>query len=264
MEVLPELGLIRSSDLDHVLGSVGADHVPYAGGTELVPAMGMGLRRPAAVVDLKRVEALKGVAADAEAETVEIGAAVTHRRIAEHPGVRRHLPVLAEAAGRVGNARVRATGTIGGNLCFAEPRSDLACVLTALQATAQVRSADRGVRTLAIDELVVGAFETSLAEDEILVSVTVPFQPSGMSYWKLQSYERPTLGVAVVVAEDQWEITVGAAVERPVRVVLAPGDSDGLDAFAAGLDIVTDLCGPAEYKRSVLRERLRAVLEATP
>lgn len=264
MGVLPELGLVRSDDLDEVLGSVDAEHVAYAGGTELVPAMGLGLRRPAAVVDLKRVEALKGIATDTEAGPVEIGAAVTHRRIAEHPGVRRHIPVLAQAAGRVGNARVRSTGTIGGNLCFAEPRSDLACVLTALRATARVRSAGRGGRTLAIDELVVGAFETSLADDEILVSVTVPFESAGMSYWKLQSYERPTLGVAVVAAEDRWEITVGAAVERPVRVVLAAGDSAGLDAFAAGLDIVTDLCGPAEYKRSVLRERLRTMLETAP
>lgn len=263
MGVLPELGLVRSDDLERVLGSVDAEHVAYAGGTELVPAMGMGLRRPAAVVDLKRVEALGRIATNEEAGAVEIGAAVTHRRIAEHPGVRRHLPVLAQAAGRVGNARVRATGTIGGNLCFAEPRSDLACVLTALRATAEVRSAACGGRTLAIDELVTGAFETALADDEILVSVTVPFEPAGMSYWKLQSYERPTLGVAVVAAEDRWEITVGAAVERPVRTVLAAGDAAGLDAFAAGLDIVADLCGPAEYKRSVLRERLRVLLETT-
>ncbi len=263
MGVLPELGLVRSDDLGRVLASVDAEHVPYAGGTELVPAMGLGLRRPAAVVDLKRVEALGRIAVDADAGAVEIGAAVTHRRIAEHPGVRRHLPVLARAAGRVGNARVRSTGTIGGNLCFAEPRSDLACVLIALQATSEVRSG-RGARTLAVDELVIGAFETSLSADEILVSVTVPFEPAGMSYWKLQSYERPTLGVAVVVTEDRWEITVGAAVERPVRTVLAAGDSAGLDDFAAGLDIGADLCGPAEYKRSVLREHLRTVLETAP
>ena len=163
----------------------------------------------------------------------------------------------------MGNARVRSTGTIGGNLCFAEPRSDLACVLIALQAAAEVRSG-RGAHTLAVDELVIGAFETSLGTDEILVSVTVPFEPAGLSYWKLQSYERPTLGVAVVVTEDRWEITVGAAVERPVRTVLAAGDSAGLDDFTAGLDIGTDLCGPAEYKRSVLREHLRTVLETAP
>ena len=82
----------------------------------------------------------------------------------------------------------------------------------------------------------------------------------GLSYWKLQSYERPTLGVAVLAAKDRWEVTVGAAVERPIRAVLAAGDSVGLDAFVAGLDIVTDLCGPAGYKRSVLRERLRSLL----
>lgn len=260
MGVLPELGLVRSDDLVEVLGSVGAEHVPYAGGTELVPAMGLGLRRPAAVVDLKQVEALGRIAVDAEAGAVEIGAAVTHRRIAEHPGVRRHLPVLAAAAGRVGNARVRATGTIGGNLCFAEPRSDLACVLTALRASAEARSV-RGIRTLAIAELVTGAFETSLESDEILVSVTAPFEPSGLSYWKLQNYERPTLGVAVLATEDRWEITVGAAVEQPMRAVLTAGDSAGLNAFVTGLDIVTDLCGPAEYKRSVLREHLRTLLE---
>ena len=61
MAVLPELGLVRSGDLDEVLAAVDYDHAPYAGGTELVPAMGLGLRRPAAIVDLKRIEALKGI-----------------------------------------------------------------------------------------------------------------------------------------------------------------------------------------------------------
>ena len=64
MAVLPELGLVRSGELDEVLAAVDYDHAPYAGGTELVPAMGLGLRRPAAIVDLKRVEALKGIAVD--------------------------------------------------------------------------------------------------------------------------------------------------------------------------------------------------------
>ena len=157
MTVLPELGLVRSADLDEVLAAVDYDHAPYAGGTEPVPAMALGLRRPAAVLDLKRIEALKGIEVDAEAGAVTIGAAVTHRRLSDHPVVRKHLPTLAAAASRVGNARVRSTGTIGGNLCFAEPRSDLGCVLVALGATAEARSARRA-RSLSIDELIVGAF----------------------------------------------------------------------------------------------------------
>ena len=259
MTVLPELGLVRSEELDGVLAAVDYDHAPYAGGTELVPAIGLGLRRPTAIVDLKRVEALKGIEVDADGRTVAIGAAVTHRRLSEHPAVREHLPTFAGAASRVGNARVRSTGTVGGNLCFAEPRSDLGCVLVALGATAEVRSAG-GARTLSIDELIVGAFETSLAEDEILTTVAVPFEPPGMSYWKLQSYERPTLGVALVVTADRWEITVGAATERPTRTVLAAADTAGLDAFVDGLELSDDMTGPPAYKRSVLRAYLDRAL----
>ena len=261
MAVLPELGLVRSDELDGVLAAVDYDHAPYAGGTELVPAMGLGLRRPAAIVDLKRVEVLKRIEVD-PGGTVTIGAVVTHRRLSDHPGVREHLPTLAGAASRVGNARVRSTGTVGGNLCFAEPRSDLGCVLLALGATAEVRSA-RGARTLGIDELIVGAFETSLEPDEILTTVTVPFEPPGMSYWKLQSYERPTLGVALVVTEDRWEITVGAATERPTRIVLAVGDTAGLAAFVEELDLSDDMTGPPAYKRSVLQAHLERTLGAS-
>ena len=259
MPVLPELGLVRSEDLDEVLAAVDYDHAPYAGGTELVPAMGLGLRRPVAIVDLKRVETLGRIELDAVAGAVTIGAAVTHRRLSGHPAVREHLPTLAAAASRVGNARVRSTGTVGGNLCFAEPRSDLGCVLVALGATAAVRSAG-GTRTLGIDELIVGAFETSLAPDEILVSVTAPFEPPGMSYWKLQSYERPTLGVALVVTESQWQVTVGAATERPIRAVLDAGDTAGLAAFVDGLELSDDMTGPPGYKRSVLRAHLERTL----
>ena len=259
MPALPEFGLVRSGDLDDVLAAVDYDHAPYAGGTELVPAMGLGLRRPLAIVDLKRVEALGRIEVDTDAGTVSIGAAVTHRRLSDHPAVREHLPTLAAAASRVGNARVRSTGTVGGNLCFAEPRSDLGCVLVALGAAAEARSAG-GARTLSIDELIVGAFETSLAEDEILTTLTVPFEPPGMSYWKLQSYERPTLGVALVVTESQWEITVGAATERPTRAVLAAGDTAGLGAFVDGLELSDDMTGPPAYKRSVLRAHLQRTL----
>ena len=261
MAVLPELGLVRSDDLDEVLAAVDHDHAPYAGGTELVPAMGLGLRRPVAIVDLKRVEALRSIDVDDAAGTVTIGAAVTHRRLSGHPAVREHLPTLTAAASRVGNARVRSTGTVGGNLCFAEPRSDLGCVLVALGATAEVRSAG-AARTLSIDELIVGAFETSLEPDEILTAVTVPFEPPGMSYWKLQSYERPTLGVALVVTESHWEVTVGAATERPARTVLAAGDTVGLAAFVGGLELSDDMTGPPAYKRAVLRAYLERTLGA--
>ena len=257
--MLPEFGLIRTGELVDVLAVLDHDHAPYAGGTELVPAMALGLRRPEAIVDLKPVETLRRIEVDEDAGVAVIGAAVTHRQLSSHLGVQKHLPTLASAANRVGNARVRSTGTVGGNLCFAEPRSDLACMLTALRASAEIRST-QGTRRTSIDDLIVGAFETSLAPDELLVSITVPFEPPRMSYWKLQNYERPTLGVAVVAHAERWEITVGAATERPSRAVFATGDVAGVDAFVDALELSDDMTGPAAYKRSVLRAHLKRIL----
>ena len=70
MAVLPEVGLFRSEDLAEVLSAIDDEHVPYAGATELVPAMRLGVRRPKVLVDLKRVDALRGVRVDIKAKTV--------------------------------------------------------------------------------------------------------------------------------------------------------------------------------------------------
>jgi carbon-monoxide dehydrogenase medium subunit len=73
----------------------------------------------------------------------------------------------------VANVRVRASGTLGGNLCFAEPHSDPANLLFALDAKARVQGRS-GERVLGVDELIAGAYETSLAPDEILTGVEIP------------------------------------------------------------------------------------------
>lgn len=259
MTVLPPLELIRHDRLDHVVAAVDDQHIPYAGGTELVPAMRLGLRRPTALVDLKRVGELRAITADLAAGQIVLGAAVTHRELTISDVVTQYAPTLAAAAARVGNARVRSTGTIGGNLCFGEPRSDLGTILVALAASCRSRSSS-GERTQSIDELLVGAFETSLGPDELLTTVIVPFEPSRMSYWKLQSFERPTVGVALIRTDSTWQITVGAATERPERVEVEAGDVGAVAAFVDGLELSDDLSGSPDYKRSVLRSYLASVL----
>ncbi|MFT7473638.1 MAG: carbon-monoxide dehydrogenase medium subunit [Verrucomicrobiales bacterium] len=271
MTVVPAVGLVRSGSLDEVLRSIDEDAVPYAGATELIPAMRLGVRRPESLVDLKRLPELQGVTVDEGARTVRIGAATTHREVAESDAVKLHLPTLAGAASRVGNVRVRTSGTLGGNLCFAEPRSDLSVVLTALGAHAEIASAadattndsdhtERGGRVVTISDFIVGAFESCLTPKELLVAVTTPFEPAGMAYWKLQSYERPTVGVATVPTIDGWLIVVGAATERPEHATIQRGDVAALDEFLDGLDLSDDLSGSPQYKRLVLRNRLRPLI----
>ena len=155
-------------------------------------------------------------------------------------------------ADKVGNARVRATGTVGGNLCFAEPRSDLTTVLVALRATVLL-AGPGGEREIALDEFLVDAFETALGPNELMVSVSLPFQPDGARYWKLQSFERPTLGVATVVSSAAWEITIGAATARPVRAIVPVGDEAALGDLVDGVELEGGLSGSSEYVREVLR-----------
>lgn len=259
MTVLPEVRHIRASTLEEALGLIDDDVVPYAGATELVPAMRLGVRRPEAIVDLKRLQELVRVDVDMATNTVRLGAAMTHRAVADDSIVSEFLPSLAEAAAHVGNVRVRNSGTLGGNLSFAEPRSDLSVVLSALDATVELASAG-GERTVPVRDLILGAFETCLAPEELLIAVTVPFEPAGMSYWKLQSYERPTVGIASLPVEGGWKIVVGAATERPEEVIIATNDIDAVEAFVNSLDLSDDLSGTPDYKRSILRSRISRIV----
>src|SRR5438876_6262322 len=104
---------------------------------------------------------------------IRIGAAATHRSIERSALLRSRLPVFTDMESLVANVRVRASGTLGGNLCFAEPHSDPATLLLALGARAHVQG-KAGSKTVGIDKLITGAYETSLVADELLASVEIP------------------------------------------------------------------------------------------
>src|SRR5262245_27128961 len=122
--------------------------MPYAGGTEVLVAMRAGLLRAPVLVDLKRLPELAAV--EAARGTLRIGAIATHEAVAGHAAVAKAHPMLASVLRLVGNARVRAQGTLGGNVCFAEPRSDVATALVAIGATV-VLQFTRGERSLPVE-----------------------------------------------------------------------------------------------------------------
>lgn len=252
MTVLPPFEHTRAGSIDEALALLDGDALAYHGGTELLAVMRLGLLRPARLVDLKRVEELRGVRL--EGDDLVVGAGATHRQVAADALVRAHAPLLAEVAELVGNARVRATGTVGGNLCFAEPKSDLATALVALGATVTLRSA-AAERTLPLSDFLLGAYATDLAPDELLTTVSVRAGAArAHAYRKLQTMERPTVGVAAVApgaAVARYRVVVGAVGEVP-----AVAEAEGLDDFdpaaiAGDLDVIADLAGAEDYKRHV-------------
>ncbi len=247
----------------------------YAGGTELLLAMKHDLLRYEHLVDVKTVPGLNKI--EIKNSSLCIGGTATHRAIEKSSLVGKHLPVIAEMARHVANVRVRGTGTLGGNLCFAEPHSDPATLLLALETRVQVQGRSKE-RTLTMDELITGAYETSLAEDELLtlVEIPIPAKSQRAAYLKFQIKERPTLGLALVMDVDEAgdairkaRAVVGSVSPKPCRsdeaealLVGAKKEvekqlADAALALADAADPVDDLEGSTEYKRHLVGVFLR-------
>jgi carbon-monoxide dehydrogenase medium subunit len=249
--VLPPFELLRPSSVPEAAGLLSEDRVGYCGGTELLLAMKAGLLRPDALVDLKRLPELRTVTV--EGDQLVIGATTTHLAISRHPLVQQHAPMLVDVENRVGNARVRAQGSIGGNLCFAEPKSDVGTALVAHRATLRLTSA-AGSREVPVEEFLEGPYSTTREPEELLVSISIPLQPARRAvYLKYQTMERPTVGVAAVSEGPSaaCRLVVGAVGEELVVVdVDDPADIDA-DDIAGRIDPIADLTGSVRYKRHI-------------
>lgn len=259
MSTLPAFGLVRPTSLDEAVAELGPDRIPYAGGTELLLAMRAGFIRPDHLVDLKRVESLRSI--QLEDSALVIGGAVTHAKAASHPEVVGRLPLLAGVLRRVGNPRVRASGTLGGNLCFAEPKSDVATALIALDADVELRGAS--VRRMPVASFVTDAYTTERAEDELLTAIRVPLVPErGGVYLKYQTMERPTVGVALTFSEESGcRLVVGAVGLAPQVFEASHPSAIDVAAVVAALEVVPDLTGSEEYKRHVAAVYVRRAVE---
>ncbi|MGV9796532.1 FAD binding domain-containing protein [Mycobacterium sp. NPDC003449] len=248
--MIPDFALSRPGTLDEALGHLAEGGTAYAGGTELVAAMHLGVLSPEHLVDLKRVAQLSGVTTSSTRLT--IGATTRHRDVAGSAEVRRHAAMLATACSLLGNARVRATGSIGGNICFADPRSDVTTSLFALRAEVTLRST-AGWRTLPIEDFVLGAMETDRSEDELLEAIHIPIAEQHHVYLRHQPAEYPTVCIGVVADRahppEPVRIVVGAVGERPQPFNAASIDDVDLGAILPGLDVLPDLNGSEEYKR---------------
>jgi carbon-monoxide dehydrogenase medium subunit len=261
------------AEASQMLAGFGEKSRLYAGGTELLLAMKHDLLRYAHLVDVKTIPELNRIVAHNGA--LHIGATATHRAIERSAVVKQTLPVLAQMEATVANVRVRASGTLGGNLCFAEPHSDPATLLTALGAKAHVQG-KAGMRSVGVDKLITGAYETSLENDELLAAVEIPALSKSQraAYLKFQLKERPTLGLALVVDVDGDTIKKATAVVGSVSAVPTQSDqanqllagprdrvekqlADAGNALAQAADPVNDLEGSAEYKRHLIGVFLR-------
>jgi carbon-monoxide dehydrogenase medium subunit len=240
-----------------LLAEHGDEAVLYAGGTELLILLKAGLARPRCLVDVKRIGGLGAI--EAADTRLVIGATASHRDVERSGVARHHCPLVAGVARHVANVRVRNVGTVGGNLAFADPHSDLATVFLVFDARVVLVS-DRGDRTVALDEFVRGPYETARGGAEILTAVRLTPWAAGTAgvYLKYGIYERPTLGIAValVPAGDSRPATLEALVAD------APTDSNRAAAVGASpteLRMAVGCVGPRPLRLTRVEEAARGL-----
>ena len=251
-----------------------AEHGPeatvYAGGTELLILMKERLAHYPHLVNIKTIPGLNQIRLDQAQRVLHIGALATHRQLEQSPLVQQHIPLLAEVEAKVANIRVRCVGTMGGNLCFAEPHSDPGTLLLAWGVTLELVSI-HGRRQIPIQEFFVDLLETARRPEEILSEIQIPLLPphTGGAYEKFSTHERPTANVAALLQVhhgiiEEARLAVGSVGPMPIRVAQAEnllrGQPPGPAAFAAAaesaariVDPGDDIYGSAAYKRHLVR-----------
>jgi aerobic carbon-monoxide dehydrogenase medium subunit len=264
------------AEASRLLTDLGDDAAAYCGGTELLLAMKLGLASYEHLVDLKRVPGLGAITNGGG--TLRVGAAATHHQIETSAAVRASYPELAAMIAQVANLRVRSVGTLGGNLCFADPHSDPASFLIAVGATMVCQRADE-TRRIPAAEFCAGFYQTALRPGELLIAVELPPRPprAGIAHLRMKLTERPVVTVTALIslgdsrAVCDTSLVIGSAGSVPFRAATAsligagpgdfgPGAQSCAEQAAADCEVLPDgECSP-EYLRQLVRVYARDAL----
>lgn len=269
-----------------LLARHGEDAHLVAGATAFTLLWRQGLLRPGHVVGLRRLAALRGITVSRGG--LAIGATVTHRAIERSEDVARYCPAITRTFASVATVRVRNQGTIGGNLAHADPAQDPPPMLIALGAEV-VAVSKAGERAIAVEDLFVDVFTTSLRPGEIITSVRFPALAAGTRATHLKflpqtadDYATVSVAAAMRIANDgtvaDVRVALGAAGPTPRRARSVedalrgarPDATRIADAAAlvdSDIEPFDDVRGSAAYKREMARlwtERALTSLVAAP
>ncbi len=250
-----------------LLGEYGEDAKLLAGGHSLLPLMKLRLASPSVLIDIGRLRDLSYIRDSGD--HIAIGALTRHRDLEISDVLHTHVPLLAHAAGEVGDPQVRHRGTIGGSISHGDPASDLPAVALALGATFRVLGPN-GERDIAATDFFEGFLETALAPDELLTEIRVP--KVGGAGWSFQKFNRRAMDWAIVGVAAVRNGTTGIALVNmgsvPLRATaveeaLAGGASatEAAEHAADGLDPPADLNASPEFRCHLARVLVRRALE---
>ena len=251
-----------------LLARHGDDAYLMAGGHSLIPMMKLRLASPDVVIDISGLEdELRYIE---ENGGLKIGALTRHRELLESPVIQDRYTLLADAERMIADPLVRNMGTLGGALAHADPAEDLPAAFLALDAEVVARGPD-GERTVRVEEMYLGPYETALNHGEVVTEVRVPRAPGGSAYTKVERRAGDWTSASVAVALEMeggeiGDVRIGMAGVGN-RTLRATGAEDALrgqrpgeevyrragEAAAEVCDPIDDARGTPEYKRDLVR-----------
>jgi carbon-monoxide dehydrogenase medium subunit len=270
---------VRATSLDDAvakLKAAGSGAKLIAGGHSLVPLMKLRLSEPSVLIDVGRIPDLAGIR-ERDGKIV-IGAATVHSEVAASSLLRERCPVVAEAAGMIGDPQVRNRGTVGGSVAHADPSADMPAVLVALDAEIHIKGPS-GWRVVLAHDFFEDLFTVNMAPDEIIASVQfIPVKTSAYAKLFQRASHYAIVGVAAVL-----EINAGTIVSARIGLTGATSHAERLagveralinrplskDTIAAAAEVAaegleginSDILASVDYRRAMVPVFTRRALE---
>lgn len=256
----------RASSAEEAVKLLGSaeDGKFLAGGQTLLPTMKQRLAAPSDLIDLRNIDAMKGIKIDGN--QVTIGAATTHAEVAEEADLAKICPGICHLAGHIGDPAVRHMGTIGGSIANNDPAADYPAAMLALDAQIVTTR-----RTIAADDFFVGMFETALEDDEVITAISFT-APDQCAYSKFPNPASRYAMAGVFVAKSGKGVRVGvtgAGADGAFRheelegLLASNWNAEAADEASYDADMMlSDLHGSAEYRANLVKVMAKRAISA--
>jgi len=202
----------KANSVEEAITFLNDDTQVLGGGQSLIPTLKLRLNAPGTLVDISKIESLKGIR-DNE-NSITVGGGATHASIASHTALAKHVPMMGQAAREIGDVQIRNVGTIGGSMAHADPAADWPAVLLATDANVVIQGKN-GKREVDIDQFFKGFYETALTEGEIITAIRIPKMNSN-THSTYVKFKQPASRFAIVGVAAGVELEGG--VVKSVRI----------------------------------------------
>ena len=259
---------LRADTRDETLAALaefGGDARVIAGGQSLLPMLNMRLARPSLLVDVMRVTEWQR--AEITGNALRIGAGIRQAGLQSRADLLARVPLLAMALPWLGHAQTRSRGTLCGSVAHADPSAEVPLVLTTLGGMVHLRS-QRRARDVQAAQFFTGMMATARQDDELIEAISLPLATPGAGFAFREVARRhgdfAIVGVAAMAVTGRVRLGVAGVADHPQVLEIADDPKlweDALEQFVWSLEARDDLHASARYRRDLVRQLGRAVLE---